>query len=481
MGRQTVSPSTVGQRLRGNERLRDNERRRGNRMIDYSAVKAPLSDDLACGPDLEAEGDDDFLNYVAAAEGRLPASFFAFSRDSIDLKAELQTLSGLLARTRDIRLLVLAAKFSILSGDLVGFADAVEAIAHFLAHHWADVHPRGSDGDFALRRVQIESLDEMPSVTLPLQYAPLVRDRRHGVICLRSQLIAAGEVQPRDGEVVLDAATISEALLASEDLDGLKSGYDAVCRLEQALKVIPERYMEETGYTESLAFERLPLIVHKIRDLLEGPLGERDPTATMPAADAAAPASGQAVAGTDALGGAPAGSDAPPAGASTSIRLQSLGEAVNALKAAEDYFAGREPSNPCILLIRQAQQLVGKSFIEAMQLLVPGRMETATVQLGGPQALAIPINQLGPFADGNGAGGDGAAGEAGNGAGGGEPETFSAGSRIDAVDLIAAAERYFVEFEPSSPVPLLLAGARTYVNRDFNSLLNEFAPPPTPE
>jgi type VI secretion system protein ImpA len=450
---------------------------RGDWMIDYSAVKAPLSDDLVCGPDLEAEGDDEFLNYVAAAEGRLPASFFAFSRDSIDLKAELQTLSGLLARSRDIRLLTLAAKLSILAGDLVGFADAVEGIEHFLAHHWADVHPRGSDGDFALRRVQIESLDEMPSVALPLQYAPLVRDRRHGVICLRSQLIAIGEVQPREGEAVLEAATIREALLTSEDLDGLKSRYDAVCRLEQALKSIPERYMEETGYTESLAFERLPLLVHKIRELLEGPLGERDPASTMPPADSAASAAGPAAMGAESLGGALAGIDSPPAEAGVYIRLESLNDAVNALKVAENYFAGREPSNPCILLIRQALQLVGKSFIEAMQLLVPGRMETATVQLGGSQALAIPINQLGPFAADN-----GAAGEVGNGlAAGGEPKVFSADSRLEAVDLIAAAERYFVEFEPSSPVPLLLARARTYVNRDFFSLLNEFAPPPTPQ
>jgi type VI secretion system protein ImpA len=444
-------------------------------MIDYSAVKTPLSDERVCGPDLEAEGDDEFLNYVAAAEGRLPASFFAFSRDSIDIKAELETISGLLARTRDIRLFVLAAKFSILSGDLVGFADAVEAIEHFLAHHWAEVHP-GSDGDFALRKVQIESLDEMPSVALPLQYAPLVRDRRHGIICLRSQLIATGEVQPREGEAVLDSATIHEALLKSEDLDELKGRYDAVCRLEQSLQAIAERYKEETDYSESLAFERLPLVVHKIRDLLEGPLGERDPAATMPAADTATPADGPAAMGADAPGGAPAGSDAPPAGAGVSIRLESLDEAVSALKVAESYFAAREPSNPCILLIRQALQLVGKSFIEAMQLLVPGRMETATVQLGGSQALAIPINQLGPFAAGN-----GAVGEAGNGAGGGEPKVFSAGSRLEAVDLIAAAERYFVEFEPSSPVPLLLARARTYVNRDFFSLLNEFAPPPPPQ
>jgi type VI secretion system protein ImpA len=442
-------------------------------MIDYSAVKSPISDELPCGPDLEAEGDDDFLNYVAAAEGRLPASFFAFSRDSIDLKAELQTLSELLARTRDIRLLTLAGKFSILSGDLVGFADAIEAIAHLLTHHWNDVHPRGSDGDFTLRKVQIESLDDMPSTALPLQYAPLARDRRHGTICLRSQFIAIGEVQPREGETALDTATIREALLTSEDLDELKSRYDAVCRLEQALKVIPERYMEETGYTESLAFERIPQLVHKIREFIEGPLGERDASVIKSAGDAIEPDAGEA----QSPGQPAVASEAPPPPAGAIVRLDNLDEAVNALKAAERYFAGREPSNPCILLIRQALQLVGKSFIEAMQLLVPGRMETATVQLGGSQALTIPINQLGSFAEvASGAGGprNGAAGD-------GEARAFSADSRPEAVDLIAAAERYFLEFEPSSPVPLLLARARSYVNRDFFSLLNEFAPPLPPQ
>jgi len=432
-------------------------------MIDYSAVKSPVSDESACGADLEAEADDDYLNYVAAAEGRLPSSFFAFSRDSIDLKDEIKTLSGLLARSRDIRLLTLAAKFSILSGDLVGFADAVDAIAHLITHQWEEVYPRGNDGDFTFRRVQIESLDDMPSTALPLQYAPLVRDRRHGVISLRTHLVAIGETQAREGETALDAATIREALLTSEDLDELKRKYDATCRLEQALKLIPERYMEATGYSESLAFERIAPIVHKIRELIEGPLRERDPAAAAAAETAPETEPGEGPAG--------AGSDTASPRAGAHIRLENLDAAISALKAAERYFAGREPSNPCILLIRQAQQLVGKSFLEAMQLLVPGRLETATVQLGGAQALSIPINQLGAFAAAEGTG------DSRNGGTGGGEASFSADSRSDAVDLIAAAERYFVEFEPSSPVPLLLVRARSYVNRDFFSLLNEFAPP----
>lgn len=440
-------------------------------MIDFASLTEPLAEESPCGPDLDLEGDDTFLNYVAGAEGRLPASFFAFSRDSLDIKSELQSIADLLGRTRDIRLLALAAKFSILNGDLVGFADAVESVDKLLVQYWNEIHPRDTDGDFSLRRVQIESLDDMATAALPLQYAPLVRHRRHGVVSLRSHFIAIGEVQPREGDTVLDTASIRDALMTIEDLDGLKRTYDAARRLERAIGSIQEYYQEQTGYAESLSVERLPVLAQKIRELIEEPLRERDPAAVpvSPAAEA------DAAEAADAGGVGATGEAAPAAPAATAgrsaVRLDSLDKAVSALRAAERYFAGREPSNPCILLLRQAQQLVGKSFIEAMQLLVPSKVDSAAVNLGGPQALTIPMAQLGSFMASDGPLPNGAAGD-------GKADGMSAETRLQAVDLIEAAERFFIENEPSSPVPLLLARARSWVNRDFSSLLNEFTAPP---
>ena len=44
--------------------------------IDFAALKKPLSADDPCGPDLDIDFDDDYMNFVANIEGLLPTSFF---------------------------------------------------------------------------------------------------------------------------------------------------------------------------------------------------------------------------------------------------------------------------------------------------------------------------------------------------------------------------------------------------------------------
>ncbi len=48
---------------------------------------APISPEAPCGPDLDAEGDLEFMNFLAAVEGQLPSSYFSFDRKTIDFPA----------------------------------------------------------------------------------------------------------------------------------------------------------------------------------------------------------------------------------------------------------------------------------------------------------------------------------------------------------------------------------------------------------
>ena len=48
--------------------------------IDDAGLLAPVSEEAPCGPDLDAEGDPAFLNFMAATEGQLPAAFFSFQQ-----------------------------------------------------------------------------------------------------------------------------------------------------------------------------------------------------------------------------------------------------------------------------------------------------------------------------------------------------------------------------------------------------------------
>lgn len=183
---------------------------------DDAGFLPDVSAEAPCGPDLEAEGDAEFMNFMATVEGQLPAAYFSFDRKTIDLPGALASGGKLLARSHDARLLVLLAKLAILNRDLDGFAHWFAVLARLLADHWDDAHPRAEDGDFIARISQLSTLDDGPVVVLPLQYAPLAETQRDGVLTFRAQMAAIGEANLREGETLPNSATIDRILLNAE-------------------------------------------------------------------------------------------------------------------------------------------------------------------------------------------------------------------------------------------------------------------------
>src|SRR6185369_14364336 len=192
---------------------------------------APVSADDPCGPALDLDGDADYMNFVAGAEGRLPSSYFdgkdesgnlgrPFQFNKTELDAVFATAIPLLARTRDLRLLLLLAKFSLLGRQLEDFTILVQAVAALLSERWDEVHPRAEGGEFQARLVAVESIDVQPTVIMPLQFLPLIEHRRFGSMSYRSYLIATGAVAPRENEEVTDQATIDK-LIREVDLADL--------------------------------------------------------------------------------------------------------------------------------------------------------------------------------------------------------------------------------------------------------------------
>ena len=160
------------------------------------AIPAISADD-PCGPDLDLEGDPDYLNFLAATEGLLPSNYYTFNRETIDFPGTLKTIGALLERTLDIRLLILGAKLAILNRDFEGFAARIGSVAWLLETYWDEAHPRAESGDFALRVGQLEMLDDNAVVLLPLQYAPIVDASRLGKLSYRDHLVATGAAEAR--------------------------------------------------------------------------------------------------------------------------------------------------------------------------------------------------------------------------------------------------------------------------------------------
>jgi type VI secretion system protein ImpA len=404
----------------------------------------PLSEADPCGPDLDFAGDADYLNFFAQTEGMLPSAFFSsedgkpFDRTAVDLPRQVAAIGPLWDRSRDLRLLVLRARLLILDRDLGGFAVTVAAIAQWLDGFWDQVHPSAAGDDLGARIAALGALD-LPTVVFPLQYAPLCEGRRTGAVTYRAWMIASGEVKPRVGEQKHPQAALSEAIAdAPPDLLAATRGHVAL--LKTSLGRIRDAFSMRGS---SLGLENLPAMVDKIQLFV-------DPRAALREESKAATVEGEDV--------VPAG-DAPA----------SLADAQEALAAIAGYYSRSEPSSPTLPLVRQAHQLIGKSFFEVMSILVPTQMDKAAFQIGADQFFELPVSKLSKLPEATPDGGVSAAQ-------GGATSRYRVESRAQAIALLEQVQRFFRHSEPSSPVPMLCDRARALAERDFMAVLREVLP-----
>jgi len=427
--------------------------------IDLAQFLQPVSQEEPCGPDLDLTGDMEFMNYIARAEGLLPATFFSFDRSSIDFNKEFATIAELIERTHDLRLLVLYAKLCILNRDLPGFAATLETAAAALEQFWDDVHPRAEDGDFILRVAVLQSLDDLPHVILPLQSAPLVDNRRYGAVTYRGLQVALGKVQPREGESPMELSTI-ERILLETDLDLIVAKRTEMLGLVEAAKRIQATSIALGGYASQVSLEGLVAVAEKIAEFLDQHVAGRDPAQALVPVEPAETAADDGTEGLDA--GAPASDSKLP------TTLADRREAVRALRAARHYFERFEPSSPSLLLIQYAENLMGKPFYDVVRILMPDFVSRAAIFVG-QNSLKLGVGQISDnlhsssYSDGN------------------EPETEGADeeplavpqSRRDAMRLLDLVVTFFRQSEPASPIPLLIGRAREIGERDFVNLLKD--------
>jgi type VI secretion system protein ImpA len=119
--------------------------------------------------------------------------------------------------------------------------------------------------------------------------------------------------------------------------------------------------------------------------------------------------------------------------------------------------------------VRQSAELVGKSFIDALRVLVPSYFEEVKVQIGKAHVFDLPIERLAEFSSVADIGGGTAV----------DPATFEVVTRDTALQLLKQISAFYHVAEPSSPVPYLVDRARELAGRDFLGLLREMLPKDT--
>ncbi len=347
-------------------------------MADLSPDKIiePISDDQPCGPDLDMENMD-YMNFMASIEGQIPSRYFSFDAGSIDFKDAYSQIDGFLEKARDLRLTVLLAKLKILNGDLDGFIEALVASDALLKAFWADVHPTGDM--MMLRMPLMATLDDMPTSILPLQHVNLHRSRRAGPITLRKWMLANGDANPREDEERVDAGTILSELGAA-DGDEMNALLEKFELARDTIASIRSTCVSEGGIEEAPTYEKLTEAFEAMLDMVRKATGA-DIGATE-GAEAGGDGADSSGSGTTMTVNIPAGD------------IATREDALDALFAAERYYALKETSSPIVLLLREARSAANKSFAELVKELLPSSANAASFAFGKEPWFEVPVNDV---------------------------------------------------------------------------------------
>lgn len=318
--------------------------------FDLEALHAPLQDDAPCGADLEY--DAAFLAMQAAGAGKPEQQYgdTVIPAEEPDWPAVRELALALAKRTRDLRVAVWLVRSGARMHGWEAAVGGLQLVQALLERHWAQVHPQldASDGNDPTARLNaLQPLAYESAGLADFRAASLTGQR--GGPRVRDVELAFGRADAMPGEVVPSEQGLIEALsAAAAAAPGLGQRLQAGA---QALQAITATIDQQAGAASGPDFTPLGRLLKQV-----GSLGVQLQGVSAPA-------------GADASAGAAAASGVTAVGAPAAISTRD--DAVRALQRVCEWIERNEPSNPAPLLIKRAQRLMSKNFLDIIRDLVP--------------------------------------------------------------------------------------------------------------
>ncbi|MFN4266681.1 MAG: type VI secretion system protein TssA [Aquabacterium sp.] len=338
-------------------------------LLDVDALLTPVSDDQPCGADLEY--DAQFLQLEEAAKGKPEQQYgdTIIAAEDPDWRAVQNLATELMGRTKDVRVAVHLLRASTRLQGLVACAEGLTLIARLLDTYWDHVHPMldVDDGnDPTMRLNALAPLADAQAVLADVRKSALVSGRHP--LTGRDIELAAGKAQPNDGESVPMLAGVVEAFRAADvQQPGL---IDAIAGMAQAVTDI-DRVINDRATISGPELRPLRVLCQCLGDVARQAQGGA-------AVDAAA--------SVDAAG-APADASMVPASSMAMVAapgaIRNRADVVATLDKVCEWIELNEPTNPAPLLIRRAQRLMNKNFMDIIRDLVPDGIDQVE-RIAGP-------------------------------------------------------------------------------------------------
>lgn len=331
-------------------------------------LSQPISEELPSGENLEYDPD-----YLEVENLLRPRSGPAVGEKGGEQKAEPRDWKGiarlagkLREKTRDLRLQVYCTIAAIKSHSIEDFRDNLELLKVYLDRFWDSAYPEldPEDGNDPMLRMNVlQMLNQHNLVPMALERAALIELDRVGEFSYHDIRLAQGKESPEGGEEVAEIQLIQQAF-ASASAERLEALSATISDCIAAFSEMDRIWKEKTG-EEQEPFKDTETIA--VLQSLYTTVGEF------------APSAGDVQQETDAGGDASPGSVQAPA---LSGVVNSRSDVIRVLDKVCDYYAANEPSSPIPLLLRRAQRLVEKSFMEILEDMVPDGVKQAKIVSG---------------------------------------------------------------------------------------------------
>jgi type VI secretion system protein ImpA len=328
------------------------------RLLEAASAEPP------CGPNLEY--DAEFLDLLRLARGK-PAQQMGDAiqeAEPPDWRQVVEKAEVLLGTSKDLRIAIQLVRGLLETQGFQGLATGLELAAKLLELYWDGLHPKldpDDDNDPTMRLNILAELIDPAGVLARVRSTPLVSVRGLGTYSLRDLAIAAGELQPAEGEEPVTTPSI-EAAFTAVDVGELQATFDAVVKARESTAAIETVLADKAGGGPE---------VHKLRTVLDQAKKTLD-----------AKLEQRGVRGSEAPVEETAGTNGNGRSLSLSGEIASREQVVTAIDAIIRYYDRFEPSSPIPLMLGRCRRLVFKSFLDILRDVAPDAVGQAEALRG---------------------------------------------------------------------------------------------------
>jgi len=324
--------------------------------MTIETLLAPVSAEQPCGENLEYDAEFQAMEQASLGKAEQQFGDTIIPAEPADWTRVEKLATGLLSRTKDIRVMMALTQAWTHRRGLEGYADGLLLLGQALSLYWDQLWPSLTDGgefDPFFRINALAGLSDKSSLTTTLRQSVLLRSN-------------GDEIVVRDAQSLLDGSKTECAgypggrvRLIDELTRGGQPGIEAIGQIEGRLQTIRTWLLEQLGESGVPEMEQLLKTVGMIAGVSRASRSDEhvettsEPQSTQSAAQPAA---------------------AVPLAAMTDWRTAQVATRADAqlmLEKVKQYFAQHEPSHPAPLMIDRVQRLIELDFMEIIRDLAP--------------------------------------------------------------------------------------------------------------